>query len=242
MAHEEHRPPPVEPRWGLGDAILGLFGSLVFAAIVQTIVLVATGHTDPDDLDLSLGMVALLQLPLWAGLVGVPWWATATKGNGLRHDLGVHVERPDIGRGILLGLVTQLVLVPLLYLPIQLVDDFDADELSEPARELTDRAANAADTIALVVIVGIGAPIAEEIFYRGLLQRSLLRRTRPWLAIGITSVVFAASHLQPLQFPALVLFGVVAGVVAHRTGRLGPAIVMHLVFNLTAVTSLLVSN
>lgn len=232
----------IEPRWGIGDAVLGFLVAIVAAGFVQVIALSATGE-DPADWDPALSTVALLQLPLWAGLIGVPWWVTRTKGNGLVRDLGFRFERSDVGRGLLLGIVTQLVLVPLLYLPVQLFsDDVDIDDLSEPARELTDRAADAFDVVALVVIVGVGAPIAEEIFYRGLLQRALARRFRPSIAIGVSALVFAGSHFQGLQFPALFMFGVVAGVVAHRTGRLGPSIVMHLVFNLTAVTSLLAQS
>jgi membrane protease YdiL (CAAX protease family) len=93
--------------------------------------------------------------------------------------------------------------------------------------------------ILLVLIVGIGAPIVEEIFYRGLAQRSLIRRFGPLWGIVLSSVLFAGSHLELLQFPALVAAGAVFGVLAYRFGRLGPAIVAHMVFNMTAVVALL---
>jgi membrane protease YdiL (CAAX protease family) len=38
------------------------------------------------------------------------------------------------------------------------------------------------------------------------------------------------------------MFGIVLGVLAERYRRLGPAIAAHMVFNLTAVVSLLVSG
>jgi membrane protease YdiL (CAAX protease family) len=96
--------------------------------------------------------------------------------------------------------------------------------------------------VLLVLIVGIGAPIVEEIFYRGLLQRSLIRRVGARWGIALASLAFGAAHLQPLQFPALTLAGVLFGVLAHRYGRLGPAIAAHMVFNLTAVVALLVTS
>ena len=46
--------------------------------------------------------------------------------------------------------------------------------------------------------------------------------------------MFAAVHLQLLQFPALVLIGLVLGWLTLRTGRLGPAIWAHVAFNATA--------
>ena len=55
------------------------------------------------------------------------------------------------------------------------------------------------------------------------------------------SLVFAGSHFQLLPFPGLLAFGIVAGIVAHRTGRLGPAIALHVGFNLTTVVAQLSS-
>jgi uncharacterized protein len=172
----------------------------------------------------------------------VPIIATRRKGNGPVVDLGIRVEVRDVPKGLAIGVLTQLVLVPLLYVPIFLWGDVDREKLSEPARDLTDRAAGPVDSLLLLIIVGIGAPIAEEIFFRGLLQRALLRRFAPWLGIGIGAVVFSAAHQQVLQFPALVLFGVIAGVLAHRSGRLGLAVAMHIGFNVTTVVLLLAQD
>jgi membrane protease YdiL (CAAX protease family) len=44
-------------------------------------------------------------------------------------------------------------------------------------------------------------------------------------------VLFAVSHNQLITLPALTVFGVVAGVLAVRTGRLGPSIFLHVGFN-----------
>ena len=48
-----------------------------------------------------------------------------------------------------------------------------------------------------------------------------------WPSIIVTALYFGATHLQPLQFPALVIFGVVVGWLVQRTDRLGPAIWAH---------------
>jgi membrane protease YdiL (CAAX protease family) len=53
--------------------------------------------------------------------------------------------------------------------------------------------------------------------------------------------VFGVSHFELLQTPALVLFGVAAGVLYHRSGRLGPAIAAHVGFNMVTVIALLAS-
>jgi membrane protease YdiL (CAAX protease family) len=93
--------------------------------------------------------------------------------------------------------------------------------------------------VLLVAIVAIAAPVVEELFYRGLWLRSVERRLGTAAAVGVSSVVFAAVHFQPYDFPALLGFAVVVAVLTVRTGRLGPAIWAHVVFNLTAVLNLL---
>jgi membrane protease YdiL (CAAX protease family) len=204
------------------------------------VVLAASGRTPEEQDDLPLSLVLITQLGLWLGLFGVPWLATRLKGNGLVADLRLRFERGDLWRGGILGILLQLVVIPLVYWPLLDLLDKSAKELEGPARELTDRADGAIGVLLLVLIVGIGAPIVEEVFYRGFLQGALIKRGLPPVAaIGITSFVFAASHFELLQLPALALFGLLAGVLAHRSGRLGPSIAAHLAFNMVTVVALL---
>src|SRR5690606_22969153 len=182
------------------------------------------------------------QLGLWFGLLGVPYLAARFKGNGMRRDFGVWAQVSDLPLGTICGILGQFVILSIVYVPLQWFTDISAEEFSEPAQEMADKATGTGGVVLLVLIVGIGAPIVEEIFYRGLLQRSLVRRGGLGWGIGISSVVFGAVHFQLLQFPALALAGVLFGVLAHRAGRLGPAIIAHMVFNLTAVAALLAAS
>lgn len=232
---------PMRPqRWGLGDVVLGFTIGLVASWLVLAVILEATGRA-ADEVDaLPLSLVLLAQAGLWAGLLGAPLLATARRGNGPVRDLRVRVERTDLWRGGLIGVLLQLVALPLLYWPLLELINKKASDLEGPAQSLADRADGTIGVLLLVLIAGIGAPIIEEIFYRGLFQRALLKRgASPAVAIGVNATVFGVSHFQLLQLPALVLFGVVAGVLAHRSGRLGPAITAHIAFNMVTVVSLL---
>jgi uncharacterized protein len=200
-----------------------------------------SGH-EPDEFDdLSLGWMALAQVGLWAGFLGVPWVVARLKGRGLVADFGLRFKPLDLPVGAFWGAITQLVLIGLLYAPLFWLTDISLDEMSEPARDLTERASDPFGVAMLILIVGIGAPIFEEIFYRGLLLRSLERRFGSvWAVVG-SGLVFGLAHFQPLQAPALTLFGVVVGILTVRYGRLGPAIAAHVVFNMVAVVNLLTS-
>jgi membrane protease YdiL (CAAX protease family) len=231
--------PPSAPRWGLGDVALGFAIGLSAAQILLALILSATDRTVDQADELPLSLVAVAQTGLWVGLLGVPWVVTRLKGSGLVADVGLRVRAADIWKGGLVGTALQLVALPLLYWPILELLDKAPSDLEGPAKEMTDRADGAIGVILLVLIVGIGAPIIEEVFYRGLFQRALLKRgLPPAAAIAINATVFGVSHGQLLQLPALILFGATAGVLAHRSGRLGPAILAHVAFNMVTVVSL----
>ena len=78
------------------------------------------------------------------------------------------------------------------------------------------------------------APIAEEVFFRGLLQTFLAGVVRSrWLAIGLAAVAFGIVHLsQPHTIVALIVLGVLIGYAYERTGTLAAPILIHAAFNL----------
>lgn len=225
------------PRWGLGDAAAGLLLANVCAVVGGGLILAATGYDATDTDDLPLTIVAALQVPLWLGYLGAPLWAARTKGNGVMADFGFRMRWTDVPIGLVIGVATQVALIPLLYVPIFWLTG--KQDLSAPARELTDRATDPAGTVLLIAIVVIGAPIVEELFFRGLLLRSVEKRFGTAWAVATTSILFGAIHLQLAQFPALATAGLVFATLTVRTGRLGPAIWAHIGFNGVAVASLL---
>jgi len=77
----------------------------------------------------------------------------------------------------------------------------------------------------------IAAPLAEEFFFRRLLQGWLERRM-PRLAVPAAAVAFGAAHVgHGLAWLPLVLFGVAAGLLARQTGSLLAPILLHAGFN-----------
>jgi membrane protease YdiL (CAAX protease family) len=228
----------------MGDAFAGLIIANLVGAVVGAVILSATGNVDAAaDGELSLVMVAVLQIPLWSGYLGAPWYAARFKGNGLVSDFGLRMEWLDVPKGLAAGLATQIVAIPALYLLLFALTDavgweFDHD-LSGEARELVEKATDPIGVVLLVLITVVGAPIIEELFFRGLLLRSIQNRFGRAGALWGSSLLFAAVHLQALQFPALLLIGLVLGWLAQRTGRLGPSIWAHVAFNGVATLVLL---
>ena len=74
------------------------------------------------------------------------------------------------------------------------------------------------------------APFAEEYLFRGLLFRALDREWGGWRAVLGSAAFFAIYH-PPLAWVPVGLLGVTNATLFKTTGRLAPAVVLHMVYN-----------
>lgn len=84
-------------------------------------------------------------------------------------------------------------------------------------------------------VVGLLAPLAEEMVFRGAILRSLLRwKQNPWVGIAISALLFAVVHMNPAQMPHAFLIGLLLGWMYWRTNSIVPGVVYHWVNNTVA--------
>jgi len=202
------------------------------------VLLNALGYGGTDSDTWPIWLIGVLQIPLWIGLIGALLFVSRQFGTGnFRRDYGLQFLPIDV-IGIPIGVLTQLVFVQVLYWALPFID---RDEVSESAKSLTSRA-EGWGVVLLTMLVVVAAPVVEELFFRGLVLRSIQARYSDWLAVVGSAVLFALVHFQPVQLPALILFGIVVGYLALRTKRLGMSIFAHAGFNATTIVYLLVSR
>lgn len=87
------------------------------------------------------------------------------------------------------------------------------------------------------VAVGILAPLAEEVVFRGAILRTLLgimSKKNHWVAIMISAAIFGLVHANLAQFINALLMGLLLGWMYYRTGSLVPGILLHWVNNTMA--------
>ena len=243
---------PAKSPWSFVDVFAGLGVVLLLSTLVAAI----AGFTD---LRGSNALLFLGALPVWIGLLGTAVWACRRHGTGsLVRDLALRIKPVDLAIGLGVGLALRFVigLWALLYSSLT---------GQQPKSNLESVLGNGLGTgfwlvvnIAAIAVIG---PVIEEIFFRGVGLRSalasLLRRAdnprfadprrRARAAIAATALLFAALHLNEISdltsavvlLPGLFLTGWVLAQLTISTGRLGPAIVSHMVFNGVAVVALL---
>jgi len=208
----------------LGIVFAGYVAAIAASALTGGVAASLTGDAD------GMGTMVAGQIGFWAVLVATVLYEAPGRGRPIVDRVGLRFRLLDAPVGLIVGVATQLVVVPALYLPFRsLVDD---EDLSGPARDLLGDASG----LGLVVIgvsVVVAAPVVEELFFRGLLLEAMQRRWGTIAALVASSVVFGATHFQPVLLPALATAGAVFAVSAVRTGRLGTAIAVHAAFNAT---------
>ena len=98
---------------------------------------------------------------------------------------------------------------PLVYLPLERLweDVFTEERLTENAKDLVDRASGGS-MVLLVVMVCVGAPLVEELVYRGLLQGSFAARVN-----HVAGVAGRVGAVRPRPLPP----GRVPGTARHRS-------------------------
>jgi uncharacterized protein len=227
----EEAPPATLPRWALGAAAVGWVSGMIIGGVLLGIWVVATGQDST-----ALGSLGAAQVGFWVGLLGAVVVTSRHGATGsVVRDFGLRFRPVDLPLGVAVGVVAQLLIVPLIYFPFRSV--IDNGDLERPARELADRA-HGPGFLVFAIVIAVGAPVVEELFYRGLLLRSLQRYLADGPAIVVSGLVFGASHFELLQLPALAFVGMVLAFLVVRTGRLGPAIWCHAAFNTITVVAL----
>ncbi len=215
--------------------------AFVMANIAATVVVLTTYGTADDDVLTPIWVVGLSGLSMWATYFYVVSAISNKYGSGnVFSDYRISFVWRDLW-GIPIGIASQFVLVTAVTFPLTKLfpDQFSVEEVEKRARELAD-AASGVWVFVLFLIVVVGAPVVEEIVYRGLLQQGLERSMNSTIALVVTAAVFAAIHLQPIEFPGLFAFALVLGWTYRKTQRLGLPIVSHMAFNASGLFAVMV--
>jgi membrane protease YdiL (CAAX protease family) len=86
--------------------------------------------------------------------------------------------------------------------------------------------------------VAVVAPIVEELIFRGLILQGFRRNYNAFVSVTMSALLFALFHLNPWQFPATFLLGLVLGWMMLRTNNILLAILGHSINNFLVLLSI----
>jgi hypothetical protein len=92
----------------------------------------------------------------------------------------------------------------------------------------------------LITFLGICVvvPIAEELVFRGIVQRVFSRNMNPIIAFILAGIVFGGIHLDAHLLISISCFGIILGFIFYATNNLTYTILSHAVFNTVAFVQL----
>ncbi len=201
---------------------------------------------------------AILVIGVIPAMVAALLVANATFARRLR---GFGLDARSIGRDFRAALVNLLAVYPLIVAAILVTmeagkmligPDFQMEQHIE-LKQITEHPELLVRIIIILNAVFL-VPVFEELLFRGLFQtmiRSALDlalevrgvSARPgstaWLAILLTSVVFATFHYNPQHWPALLILAISLGYAYEKSGSLFRPIFIHSLFNAVSIISAL---
>lgn len=228
-------------RPGLFEGLAVWLGMYLVANVALVLVLAATGRSSSDQTHIPIWATAVAVSAMWSVfLVAVPRFLPFEE-RPLREISREWCSARTLAIGLPLGVACQYILMNIVNWPLtQLFPDaFSNDEISQRATDLTSTAPGWWK-ILLILVVVVGAPIVEEIVYRGAVHTHLQRTAGTAVAVVGTAVLFAGIHMSPIEFPGLFVFALVLGYARHRSGTLGLSIVTHMAFNAAGLVLVLV--
>lgn len=221
---------PARILWGLPDAVLCWVAGYLGAILASFPLYASQGGTDIDSRLVFGVILPAQQLTVVLAVV----YVSRLKGQrSLAADFGFRLRLAD-SKALIVGATLELLLTLALLPILQLDPDAKNQQLLSDLREHRE----AATVVLFFIGAVIFAPMVEELLFRGVLLRGLLRKFEPATAVLVSSVIFALVHYlgdpNTLPFlPALAGLGAVLAIVALRTGDLSASIFIHAGFNLT---------
>jgi len=225
-------PGPEDPRERAADreaAFPGLGKSLwLVLALWMCELLVYATIRSMGLIDSGAGMQAgVLATVLGNGILLATWLSR----KGLSYREVIHPAPASAAATLVLVGIPLLLILPGVFLAAGLVQDVLVDLVPMSERQLkmfSELANSGPASIAGVVLI---APVVEELFYRGIILRGLLRRYSRRNALLLSALIFGAAHMNLYQFVGGGLVGLLLGWLYIHFRSTLPGMFFHAIYN-----------
>lgn len=212
-----------------------VFVLLLMAVILGTVVALGAGSTALalfNGGELSVGGSLLLLTSTQIGLMVI----TGALVIAPRALAGVRVVgRTGLGRSLLIGLGAAIpAWIGATLLGALAATLLQAAGLTEEAGPVDDFIKRGDPTVIFIAFLLV-APVAEEIFFRGVVYNAWERERGTWVAVVGSALLFAAIHTSLFALVPIFALGVTLALVYRSTRSLAATIALHAGFNAISV-------
>ncbi len=227
---------PPRSAWTLGDILRLILLILVAGQTILLLEWIAFKRFNPawfDENILSLGNTVLMDL------------VAAAYAFLLLKRASRQAEPAEPGAAIRLGIASYLIFLPFFFLMTSVAYSIlQALGMNpEPQSAVMMFLSETRPPVVwwLTALATIGGPVAEELFFRGMLYGYLRTRFGIGLGLVLSAVLFAALHANLMAFLPVLGLGLLFGWVYEKTGTLAAPIAVHMLHNagMLAVASLM---
>ncbi|PRX48390.1 hypothetical protein B0I33_104206 [Prauserella shujinwangii] len=231
---------PPAHRWGFGAFLLVEAMLLASAAFVGVFLSRGREGGSIPVRDVLIGTMAPTMIAAATALA-----ITRIRGNGPLADLRLSWRWDDVKTGLKFGLLGLVCTTVGAFVWTKAVGEQNAT--SAISALVQDQPMSVTAAVAMFLYLWLLGPICEEIIYRGLLWGAIERlqwAKEKWgrfAAFGLSTAVFAVSHLEPLRTTLLLVIAVPIGLARLVTGRLLGSIVAHQMNNFLPALAILLT-
>ena len=215
--------------WKISDIILTY--TLTFATAILTVGILMQIRSDVSRLFYS----SVLQSSVTITSLACVYYIITQKYR-LPFFISLGIELKNLRKNFLQGVISA-VLIVFATTAVSLIFSLISTSVQNPYSSYTPEKMKIISVFAI-----LSAPIYEEILFRGFIQPVFTKYAGIFWGIIITSLFFAISHTQYLNydsaFAGVFAIGIILGYTRQFTGSVMPGIFAHLINNLLAVLSL----
>lgn len=226
--------PEIAPPTGREVAFGFLLALLVLGLAFGALIWMTRGTDVPEEGGLPFGVAGLILFQN-VGLLAAIIPLALARGIGAYHALGFL----PVSGARLVGWAALVVLVAFLIRPlIALVQVALGQPVQAPGFDVVNRGIGADGLTAMLVVIAVAAPLAEEIAFRGLVFAWLRSRYSFWPAAIGQAIPFGLLHFTPEHAIYAALLGIALAMARERGRSLWVPLTAHILINTFAVLAI----
>ncbi|MEO6184608.1 MAG: CPBP family intramembrane glutamic endopeptidase [Verrucomicrobiota bacterium] len=218
------------------EAAIRLMLAVLGTMCVGVVLVEAMTKLNPDFSNGETKLFSMVVTTLALHGASLLWVRSFLKEENLSWREAFGFDAPRRGRSLGLAIVAVILVLPVAWSLQQLsVWVMNATNLHPQAQEVVQEmqsgGVSSVSQVYLALVALIGAPLVEEILFRGIMYSTIKRAGYPRIALWGTAGLFALTHANAAAFLALLFFAVILTMLYEETGNLLTPILAHALFN-----------